>query len=72
MAVVVEEPTPMLDGIPEPPPRAAEAVEDEPEIDVQAVPEPEPSASGSQPAAKSGGWISSLIRRLSPSDKPKR
>lgn len=69
-AVVIEEPTPMIDKAPEPP------IEDELEIEVSGgteVPEPAPSESGSQPAAgRSGGWISSLIGRLSRGDKPKR
>ena len=74
-AVIIEEPTPMMDRPPEPPPPDAE-----PEIEIAEAPAevsaaPEPaagSASGAQRAQKSGGWISSLLGRLSRGDKPKR
>ncbi len=72
-AVVIEEPTPMIDKAPEPPDPVAASAEDDAELEIAEPPEaPEPSASGSQPAARSGGWISSLIGRLSRADKPKK
>ena len=78
-AVVVEEPTPMLEKLPEPPAPVSAAPlppDDEPEIEISGpteVPEQSPRPSGPQPPAqKSGGWISSLIGRLSRSDKPKK
>jgi serine/threonine protein phosphatase PrpC len=77
-AVVIEEPTPMLDKPPEPPAVEAAPPPDDDDVEIEIsgpteVPEPPAGASGSQPATqRSGGWISSLIGRLSRGDKPKK
>jgi serine/threonine protein phosphatase PrpC len=74
IAVIVEEPTPIIKEAPSPEaPPPSPIDDDEVEIEVSAG-EPVETPADNQPAAsgRSGGWISSLIRRVTSPDKPKR